>query len=93
MSPEAPVVSSLARFTDIPLARIKWNEISGADGYQFQAALDSSFKKGLVKSTEKTKVSFIEYESGKKYYFRVRSYIVRNGQKYYSKWSGIKYYI
>ena len=63
-------------------------------GYQVQTATNKSFTAGKktykVKGYSKTARTFKNLKGGKKYYVRVRTYKVVDGETYYSKWSKVK---
>lgn len=46
--------------------------------------------KYLTAGKKKIKVTVKKLKKGKKYQFRVRSYVKVDGQKYYGKWSKVK---
>ena len=70
---------------------LEWKKVKGATGYQVQYTKDKNFKKNVTtkkikkNSTTTTKIS--KLSSGKKYYVRVRSYVIVNEKKYYSGWT------
>ena len=63
-------------------------------GYQIQVATDKKFKKNkktvTVAKQNASKKTVKKLKSKKKYYVRVRSYKIVNGEKVYGKWSKIK---
>lgn len=73
---------------------IKWKKKSGITGYEVQVALQKNFEKGLkkitVKKAKKVTLTIKKLKAKKKYYVRVRTYQLVDGQKYYSKWSKVK---
>ena len=73
---------------------VTWNKSTGAHGYEVQYALNKSFSKKVKTVTisgENTSSKTIKkLKKRKKYYFRVRSYVLVDGVKYYSDWSGVK---
>lgn len=74
--------------------KVKWKKVKGIKGYQIQYSTNKKFKKKnkkkLVKKNKKTTITLRKLKSKKKYYVRIRTYIVKNGVKQYSKWSGKK---
>lgn len=70
---------------------VKWNkQTTQTSGYQIQYSTSKKFKgskKKLVSGKSKTSCKLTNLKSGKKYYFRIRTYKTVNGKKYYSSWS------
>lgn len=70
---------------------LEWKKVKGATGYQVQYTKDKNFKKNVTtkkikkNSTTTTKIS--KLSAGKKYYVRVRSYVIVNEKTYYSGWT------
>ena len=73
---------------------VEWKKVSGVKGYQVQVATDKKFKKNkktvTIKKQKTTKTTVKKLKAKKKYYVRVRTYIIVNGKKVYSSWSKIK---
>ena len=75
---------------------VKWKkQTKSVTGYEIQYSSSKSFTKKTSKTVtvsgaKKTKTTLSGLKSGKKYYFRVRTYKVVNGKKYYSGWSKVK---
>ena len=71
-----------------------WNKMIDVSGYQIQVATDKKFKKNkktvTVAKQNASKKTVKKLKSKKKYYVRVRSYKIVNGEKVYGKWSKIK---
>ncbi len=69
----------------------KWSKVSGANGYEVEYALNSTFTSGK-KSASTTAVSYTAsgLTKGKTYYVRVRSYKTVGTTKIYSSWSTVK---
>lgn len=90
--PVAPTIKSVKN-TSKKKMTVKWNKVTGADGYELQYCTKSNFKSKVVKKTisaSKTSASYSKLTKGKTYYVRMRSYTVVDGAKKYSKWSGKK---
>lgn len=90
--PVAPTIKSVKNTSKRKMT-VKWNKVTGADGYELQYCTKSNFKSKVVKktiSTSKTSASYSKLTKGKTYYVRMRSYTVVDGAKKYSKWSGKK---
>ena len=47
-------------------------------------------KKAAIKRSRTTGKTIGKLKSGKRYYFRIRTYKTVSGKKYYSNWSGKK---
>lgn len=68
-------------------AKVTWKKIKGADGY----IVYSGTKKGKLKQTKvikgNKKFTYLKKncKKGKKYYFKVKAYVVYNGKRYLSK--------
>ncbi len=74
--------------------KVKWKKVKGIKGYQIQYSTNKKFKKSKkksVKKASKTTLTIKKLKAKKKYYVRIRTYVVRNGVKKYSKWSKKKY--
>ncbi len=73
---------------------VEWKKVSGVKGYQVQVATDKKFKKNkktvTVKKQKTTKTTVKKLKAKKKYYVRIRTYIIVNGKKVYSSWSKVK---
>jgi hypothetical protein len=82
------------------IVNVKFKEVKDADGYEFRYDRSKKFdKKVKTKSVKESKIKFEKkvgsydlkkLKSGKKYYVAVRTYIKKNGKKYYSVWSDYK---
>lgn len=63
-------------------------------GYQIQYGTRKSFGKEAktitVKGYKRKTGNITRLKSGKKYYFRIRTYAVRDGKRYYSSWSSCR---
>ena len=75
-------------------AKVKWKKNVTAQGYELQCATNRKFTKNLktytITKQKTTKKTVKKLKGGKKYYFRIRSFIMVNGVKYYSDWSKLK---
>lgn len=74
-------------------AALKWKKTSGVTGYEIYMSTKqkSGFKKvATVKSASKVKYTKKKLTSKKTYYFKVRSYTTKNGQKSYSSYTSVK---
>ena len=87
-----------AKFKKVKSAKkaisVEWKKVSGVKGYQIQVATDKKFKKNKktvnIKKQKTTKTTVKKLKAKKKYYVRVRTYIIVNGKKVYSSWSKVK---
>lgn len=73
--------------------KVTWSKKTDVNGYQVQVATNSKFTKNKKSKTVTavTSASFSKLKKNKKYYVRVRSYVIgQNGKKYYSSWSKAK---
>lgn len=72
---------------------VAWTKKSGISGYYLQCSTDSSFrniiKKVYISSSSTNKTTIKGLSSGKKYYFRVRTYKMSSGKKVFSGWSSV----
>lgn len=70
---------------------LEWQKVKGATGYQVQYTKDKDFKKSVTtkkfKKNSATTTKISKLSSGKKYYVRVRSYVIVNEKTYYSGWT------
>ena len=67
-------------------AKISWKKVSGAKGYQVKWATNKKFKKAKKKFTSKKTITLKKLNK-KKYFVKVRAYKIKNGRKYFGKWS------
>ena len=87
----APKISRIT--TGRKKANLRWNKVSGANGYEIYMATTKKGKYKKVKTV--TKGNAIKYtksklKKNKRYYFKVRTYKKVNGKKIYSSYSSIK---
>ena len=74
-------------------ATLKWKKTSGVTGYEVYTSgkSNSGFKKvATVKGAAKVKYTKKKLKASKTYYFKVRSYTTKNGQKSYSNYTSVK---
>ncbi|WP_026494655.1 fibronectin type III domain-containing protein [Butyrivibrio sp. WCD3002] len=73
---------------------LNWKKVTakGIKGYEIQYSTDKNFNKDVTKTvtikkvkTTKTKIKKLKPKT--KYYIRMRTFSVKNGEKVYSKWS------
>ena len=85
--PNAPSITTIKNSGKKKMT-IKWGAVSNADGYELQYGKSSNFKGCVTKSYSPAKesVSFKKLTKKKKYYVRMRSYVLVNGEKKYSPW-------
>lgn len=76
--------------------KIRWKENIYSNGYQIQYSTKSNYstdsKKIKITNNNTTTKTISDIKNRKKYYYRVRTYIIVNGKKIYSKWSKTKTY-
>ena len=73
--------------------RVYWKQLSSnIYGYQIRWSTDSSFKSGVKTAsyTDRNNAARENLSLYRTYYFGVRTYVVTNGKKVYSKWSSTK---
>ena len=68
-------------------ALVVYNAMKGASGYQIQYSLKNNYSAAKTKKVKTASYTLSGLKKGKKYYFRVRSYVIMNGKVYYSNWS------
>lgn len=73
-------------------AKLMIRKVKDAKGYQVKVCVNRRFKKKntVTKYSHKTKIVIKKLKKNQKYYVKVRAYTIRNGKKYYGKWSGKK---
>ncbi len=81
-------------------AKVTIKKVKKVDGYEIRLSTSKDFDKNVkTKSVKAKKIEFKDkkgtiekngLKSGKKYYVQVRTYIKKNGVKYYSEWSKSK---
>lgn len=61
-------------------------------GYEIQISKTKKFTKVIRKNVKasKNKVTFKKLKTRTRYYARIRTYIILDGKKIYSKWSRVK---
>ena len=70
--------------------KISWKKVKNAKGYQIEYSTSSKFKKSkkiTIKKAKTTSRIIKKLKARKKYYVRIRTYIIVNGKKKYSDWS------
>lgn len=73
--------------------KVTWKKKSGINGYQLQYSTSQKFKKAkkiVIKNAKITTKTIKKLKAKKKYYVRIRTYIMVNGKKKYSSWSKVK---
>lgn len=92
VAPEGTSIKSLK--SGYKAVKVKWKKkTKKVSGYVIQYSKSKSFKSKksvTVKGKKNTSKTISKLTSGKKYYFRVRTYRSYNGGKFYSKWSKAK---
>lgn len=74
-------------------ASLKWKKISGVTGYEIYMSTNSKsgYKKvATIRSASKVKYTKKKLTPKKTYYFKIRSYTTKNGQKAYSSYTAVK---
>ena len=66
--------------------KLYWRKVKGVK-YQIQYSSSEKWKKSKKKTVSKTSATIENLKGGKKYYFRIRCVLKKNGRNYYSKWS------
>lgn len=69
-------------------AKIAWNKVSGANGYEVKWSSNKKFKKSKKKLTNKKTITIKKLKK-KKYFIKVRAYKTVNGRKNYGKYSKV----
>ena len=72
---------------------LKWKKVSGVSGYEVYRATSKSGKYKKVKTiTNSSKTTYVNenLKTGKKYYYKIRTYKKVNGKKVYGEYSTIK---
>ena len=75
-------------------ATIKWKKVSGASGYEIQMAEAKNGKyktMATIKKGSTVKYTKSALKTGKKYFFKIRTYRIVDGKKIYSAYSAISY--
>ena len=71
---------------------LKWNAVTGADGYQIRISSDkkfSEFKNRPIRYGDKLSTTITNVTEKGSIYYKIRSYrLGSDGKKIYSKWSG-----
>lgn len=90
--PRTPIYKSAALVSS-KTVKVKWAKTSEVDKYEIMWSTTSDFssnKKSVVVGKDIRSKNIKTYHNKKNYYFRVRSYKIRNNTKYYSAWSPAK---
>ncbi|MGN0140856.1 MAG: leucine-rich repeat protein, partial [Roseburia sp.] len=90
--PATPKISSVKN-SAAKTATVKWEQVSGASGYEVYRATSKDGKYSKVKTIGSGKT--ISYKNtklskGKTYYYKVRAYRTVNGKKIYGSYSSVK---
>lgn len=82
-------IKTVKRYTT--KAKIRWNKIK-ASGYEIKYSTSKNFKNSKKVLINKKNVTgkMVTNLKKKKYYFKVRSYVLLNGKKYYGSYSKVK---
>lgn len=67
--------------------QVKCKKVSAVSGYEVQYSLKKKFSGAKTKTMRATAKKLKKLKKGKKYYFRIRTFVENNGKKYYSDWS------
>ena len=67
-------------------AKVIYKKIAKVSGYQLQLSRSSKFKKAVTKTTKKISYKFKKLKANKKYYVRVRGYVMTSNGTTYGKW-------
>ena len=67
--------------------KISWKKATSVNGYEVYYKVGKTGKYKKYKSTKKTAINFTNAKKGKKYYFKVRGYVIVDGKTYYSSFS------
>lgn len=70
--------------------KVLWKKVKGVSGYQLQYSTSKKFKKAkkiTIRRAENTNKLVKKIQNKKKYYIRIRTYLIFDGRKYYSDWS------
>lgn len=71
-------------------ATLTWKKVAGVKGYQVVYSTDKKVKKSLKKlNVKKNTAKTAKLKKGKKYYVKVRAYIVADGKKVYGSYSRV----
>lgn len=73
--------------------KLTWKRVKHVSGYQLQYSTSKKFKKAkkiIIKKAKTTSKTIKKLKAKKIYYVRMRTYIIINGKKNYSKWSKVK---
>lgn len=70
--------------------KIRWKKVANVNGYQIKYSTNRKMKRAkkiTIKKAKKTSKLIKKLKSKKKYFVRIRSFILDNGKRKYSKWS------
>lgn len=73
--------------------KVSWRKTYGVAGYSLQYSLNKKFKKAktiLINKVSTTTKTIKKLKSRKKYYLRIRTYVIQNKKPVYSSWSKVK---
>ncbi len=88
--PATPKIASVKAGTKS--ATIKWNNVSGENGYQvyYATSKNGTYKKGATCKANDIDATIKNLSKGKTYYFKVRAYKTTDSGTVYSDWSAVK---
>ena len=87
-----PKIPSIKVYAGKEKAKVVWKKISGISGYETYMSTSKNGKYSKIKTSGSKNAAYLKkgLTKGKKYYFKVRSYITVGGKKIYSSWSQVK---
>lgn len=94
-SPELKVTTTLAKVSKLTASStktsvtLKWNKVTGADGYRVYKYNSSTKKYEVIKTVTKTSLKISKLKSGTTYKFKVRAY-KKDGDTIYGAYSSVK---
>lgn len=74
---------------DVRCITLSWQKVKGAEKYQVYRALKKNGTYKKISTTAKTSLTNTKLTTGKRYYYKVRTYRTVNGKKVYSRYSNI----
>ncbi len=89
--PNTPTLTSVTS-SKARKAKLKWTAQPSVTGYTVLRSTTKDFSSDIASNAIKSDnyATITTAKSGRRYYFKVRSYKTVNGKKYYSGWSNVK---
>lgn len=83
---KTPAISEAVQ-TNSGTVSLKWANVSGAEGYELSRSTEETGTYSVIKNVAATNTSTYSLIDGRIYWFRIRAYVIVDGEKQYSPYS------